>query len=154
MKTIQRNIVACMIYSQDKKLFLAKKNPELGGVYQHCWHIPGGGVEPAESLQQATIREVQEETGLDISQQELILVDDDGTGSSEKTFKETGERVICHMKFTVYKVTLDTLSTDTLITLDEELSEYTWASLNDLKNYRLTPPSIELFTKIGLLPTP
>ncbi len=34
---------------------------------EHWWELPGGGIEPGESYQQTAIREIREETGLQIS---------------------------------------------------------------------------------------
>ena len=45
MREINRDIVSAIMLSKDKRIFLAKKNPNKGGVYIDCWHIPGGGIE-------------------------------------------------------------------------------------------------------------
>lgn len=39
-----------------------------------CWGLPGGGVEPGESVRAAVAREVREETGLDVEPVRLIGV--------------------------------------------------------------------------------
>jgi 8-oxo-dGTP pyrophosphatase MutT (NUDIX family) len=38
------------------------------------WNIPGGAMEPGESLEQTARREVREETGLDVGALELLCV--------------------------------------------------------------------------------
>ena len=40
------------------------------------WTLPGGGVNENESLEQATVREVKEETGLDVKAIRLLFVED------------------------------------------------------------------------------
>lgn len=42
-------------------LILRAKEPEAGR-----WTVPGGRVEPGESLREAAVREVREETGIDV----------------------------------------------------------------------------------------
>lgn len=151
MRTIERDIVSALIFSKDGKIFQGKKNPNGGGVYSDCWHIPGGGVHERETYTEAVIREVREETGIDVSNYDLVLIDDAGRGESEKTLKETGEKVLCKMKFDVYKVVLETTAADTKISLDDDLAEYRWTDPKELKDLKLTPPSVELFQRLGYL---
>jgi hypothetical protein len=94
---------------------------------------------------------VKEETGIDISACEIEMVDDSGGGQSEKTLKG-GERVLCEMKFYVYKVAIGDKNADEIkISLDDDLVEFKWIKIGDLKNIELTPPSMELFKKLGYI---
>ena len=152
MRTINRTIVAANIWSSDAKIFMALDNPKHGGVYSGCWKIPGGGLEEGESLIEGVIRETKEEIGLDISTFPIELIDDTMTGESEKTLKDTGERVIVKMRFYEYKIVLDKPADEILINLDnKEFAEYKWFTVPELKTIKLSPPSIEILTKLGLL---
>ena len=152
MKKIKRDIVSAIIFSKDGKIFQGMKSPKQGGVYSNCWHLPGGGVEKGEDKKTALIREIKEEAGIDISSYPIQLIDDSGNGQSEKILKDTREKVLCEMKFNVYKVTINDKSTDEIIVdLSDDLIKYRWADLSELKTTELTPPSVELFTKLGYL---
>lgn len=149
MKTIYRDIVSALIFSKDRKLLMGMKDPKKGGVYSDCWHIPGGGVDRGESKIDALIRETFEETGIDISPYKITLIDDTGSGESEKTLKDTGEKVLCKMKFFVYRVGIDDKDASKIKTkLNDDLVKVEWVDLENLKNYKLTPPSIKLFAKL------
>ena len=52
----------CMVYHGDRILVQDRLNPNWPGIT-----FPGGHVEPRESFVESVIREVKEETGLDIS---------------------------------------------------------------------------------------
>lgn len=56
-------VSACFITVQDKVLFM-KRQPHRSEPNK--WGIPGGKLEKGESAQQAAIREIKEETGLDL----------------------------------------------------------------------------------------
>lgn len=148
MRKIQRQIVSALIVSHDQKLLMGMKDPSKGGVYSDCWHIPGGGVDDGEDQVTALKREIIEEVGIDISSDKIELVDDLGSGVSTKKIKDS-EEVECHMKFFVYRVDFAEYSNDVLVKLSDDLVKYEWVSLRDLSNYKLTPPSIKLFSKLG-----
>lgn len=152
MRVIQRSIAVGLFVSKDGRFLLGKKDPESGGVYPNCWHIPGGGVndDAGETVLQALAREMHEEVGLDVSQGTVELVDDTGTGGSQKTLTD-GEVVWCEMKFSVYRIDLPIEAVDTTVISGDDIVEAKWVDPNDLQDIKLTPPSIELFAKLGYL---
>jgi 8-oxo-dGTP diphosphatase len=151
MREIQRDIVSALIFSKDGKLFQGMKDEKKGGVYSDCWHIPGGGVDAGENKEDALKREIMEETGIDISGYKAGLIDDAGRGETKKTLP-TGEEVLCKMKFYVYRVDVgDKNSGEIAISLNDDLVKYRWTDPSELASVKLTPPSAELFKKLGYL---
>jgi len=149
MRTINRTIVSAMLMSNDGKILLGKVRE--GGVYPDCWHIPGGGVDEGETKEQALIREMHEEIGLDIAKFPKKLVRDTDTGVADKTDKQTGETYHVVMQFNVYQINMPLHSSDIQIELHDDLTEYRWVSIGDLPNYKHTPPSEKLFKALGCL---
>ena len=150
MRTIHRTIVSALIFSKDGKILMGMKDPAHGGVYADCWHIPGGGVDEDETQEAALHRELFEEVGIDTGSCKVVLADDQGTGETEKTLKETGERVLCNMQFNVYRVDVDQNAADIETKTSDDLVKLEWVDLKQLGNYKLTPPSIALFKRLGL----
>lgn len=60
--------IAVIIFDDEKRVLLQKR-ADVG-----LWGIPSGHVEPGESVTEAAIREVKEETGLDILVSRMIGV--------------------------------------------------------------------------------
>ncbi len=150
MRTIQREIVSALLISKDGKIFFGKKDPTQGGVYLECWHIPGGGVEGNETNSEALCREILEETGIDISSSPFELVDDKGRGTTEKTLKDTGEKVLCEMHFNVYKVQLAQNANEVIVQLSDELSQYEWVDIEKIDEVHKTPPGEEFFARFDI----
>lgn len=148
MKTIHRTIASALIISKDRKLLMGMKDPAKGGVYVDCWHIPGGGIDEDEHEITALKRELLEEVGIDITNQKVSLVSDDDRGESEKTLSD-GEKVLCEMSFHVYRVDLDRIASEVEILLSDDLVKTKWVDLSQLSKYKLTPPSQNLFEKLG-----
>jgi 8-oxo-dGTP diphosphatase len=64
--------VGALIWDHDKVL-LGKHVPEHKGIWQGKWICPGGRLESDETLKEGAIREVKEETGLDIEIMGFLL---------------------------------------------------------------------------------
>jgi 8-oxo-dGTP pyrophosphatase MutT (NUDIX family) len=152
MRVITRDIVAALLFSSDGKLLLGQSDPAAGGVYSGNWVIPGGGVEPGESRLEALRREILEETGLDIAAYEAVLVDDTASGRSEKTLKDSGERVSVAMNFIDYEVRLPVTAAESGAAPTEELVRLQWFTLDELKDEAVSPPTIDLLKNRGYLP--
>jgi len=147
MRTIQREIVSALLISKDGKVFFGRKDRDSGDTYAGCWHIPGGGIEADETKEDGLIREVMEETGMDISGLSTELIDDVGTGTSEKLFPGETEKVLCQMHFNVYKVVLNKNADEIHVHLSNELAEYRWVDIVDINSVKKTPPGEEFFAR-------
>lgn len=147
MREVTREIVSGVIVSSDNKILMGQK--ASGGVYQDCLHLPGGGVHVGETKEEALAREMLEEVGIDIAERTIVLLDDEGKGSSEKTDSETGETYLCHMLFNVYRIDLAQASDDIEVKLSDDLIAYQWIKLDEVQTHKLTPPSVELFARLG-----
>ncbi len=64
-KVIMTNM--CMVFSENRVLVQDKRDDDYSGIT-----FPGGHVERGESFTDAVIREVWEETGLKISEQNFV----------------------------------------------------------------------------------
>lgn len=132
---------------------MGRKDPSRGGVYPDCWHIPGGGINEGESFEQALIREVKEEVGIDLSPYRLERLPFVERGVSEKILQETGEKVLCHMEFNRYRVDLiDKNADEVQLKLTDDLIEVRWFSMEELPGVKQIPGGKEFFQKLGYIP--
>jgi 8-oxo-dGTP diphosphatase len=79
-----RQLVVGAVVTRDETVLLLRRPADdfMGGIYE----LPSGKVDPGEALDQALIREVNEETGLDVAVIDNYLGSFDYTsGSGKKT---------------------------------------------------------------------
>jgi 8-oxo-dGTP diphosphatase len=63
MKFQGRTATAIITYPENRVLLIKRTTPPFIGY----WALPGGRSEPGEAVEQTVIREVKEETGLDVT---------------------------------------------------------------------------------------
>ena len=113
------NVVYALILNEDTQKVLMVHN--IGA----SWTLPGGAVEDGETLEQALIREVKEETGLEVQVGEVVSI-------NEKFFEQKGE----HVLFVTFFVNV--IEGEIFIQYEDEISEIKWVdrkTANELMPY-------------------
>jgi mutator protein MutT len=115
--------VGAIILDGDKILLEKRKNDPSKGK----WSIPGGLVELGEGVEDAVIREVKEETGLEVYEPRLVDVVD---------YISLGEKggVLYHFVIVDYLVTVN--GGDAKAASDAEALK--WVPFNEVEEYDLT----------------
>jgi len=123
--------VGAVVIDHDRLLLVRRSK----GAYAGAWAVPGGRQRLGETMREAVVREVGEETGLEVEVGEPIWVGDiiDPTDPSRH--------------YTV----IDFLATPVGGTLaaGDDAAEVRWVAFDELGDYRLTPTMEELVTVLS-----
>ena len=101
------------------------------------WGIPGGKTKYGETSEAALRREIKEETALDISDIEFVLVQD--CIHSKEFYREA------HFVLLNYSCRV---SGKTDVVLNEEAQEFCWVAIEDALKMKLNQPTRILLEKI------
>jgi len=115
--------VSAAIFRQGRVLIVRRGRPPAHGLYT----LPGGGVELGETLEEAIIREVREETGLEIVPLELV-------GFRQAIVRDAEGRVERH--FVILPFAARWIEGE--ISLNEELAEAHWLTSAGLAGLKTT----------------
>jgi nucleoside triphosphatase len=137
-----RLIVVGVVESRGGEYLLCRM-PADRGVFPGEWGLPGGGVEPGETLEGALRREILEELGLELETVEPLFFTD---GTYVKAFPD-GERRSIYMVFLLFRC----VARPGEIRLNPEFESSAWVARADLPRYALNPATVRTFTRLGLL---
>lgn len=111
-------VVAIWIQNQKGEFLIQKRSEQKDGK----WATTGGHPTTGQSSLEGIITEVQEEIGLDISYEHVILFD-----------SNYDEKVFCDLYYLNKEV-----DSEALVLQKEEVSEVKWATIEEIENlYRL-----------------
>lgn len=120
--------VGGVLIRDGKVLLIRRGKPPLYGR----WVVPGGTVELGESLEQALVREMREETGLEVVPLEILTVFD--------RIERDGDRVVYH--YVIVDYLCRWLGGEALAASDA--LEAAWAALDDLPRFDLPEKALEV----------
>jgi 8-oxo-dGTP diphosphatase len=124
--------VGAVIVDGDRMLLVKRAHEPLKGE----WSLPGGAVEVGESLEVALVREVREETSLDVTVGPVVEVLD-------RIGRDANDRVEYHFVIVDY---LCHVAGGTA-TCGSDAEEVQWAERSDLARYRLTTAATRVIEK-------
>lgn len=121
------DIIAQAVIIKNNEILMVRQYVQRGDI---VWNFPGGGIEEGETPEDACIREVKEETGLDVEVYRLIHKQDEKYTFLMKNIKGT--------------INLDKTNKD-----NDDILEVKWVSLHDFSKFdTYTKPIIELISKL------
>ncbi|MGD0027103.1 MAG: NUDIX hydrolase [Xanthobacteraceae bacterium] len=126
--------VSAAIFRNGRVLIVRRARPPAHGLYT----LPGGGVELGETLEEAVIREVREETALEIEPVALA-------GYRQAIARDAAGRVERH--FVILPFAARWLAGE--ISLNEELAEAHWLEPADLAELQTTEGLAQIVAAAG-----
>lgn len=121
--------VKILIENEAGEMLFLRRAQTMSGETRPHWDIPGGRIDPSESLMQALAREVQEETGMTLVDNPVLLAAQD-IFVSEKDFHTVRLTYRGHASGEVK--------------ISDEHSEYIWMNVDEALTSELDPYTREV----------
>jgi ADP-ribose pyrophosphatase YjhB (NUDIX family) len=104
------------------------------------WSLPGGRVERGESLREAVVREVREETGIDVDVEGLI-------GIAERIVRDDDGDIEFHYVILDYVAA----ARSNAVKAGDDVSEVRWVPVGEMADMHLTAGLLEFLSDRGVL---
>lgn len=119
--------VKLLIRNSEGKLLFIKRTKLLSGETEPSWDIPGGRIEPEESLHDALVRELSEELGITISGEPHLI-------NAQDIFVEPKNLHVVRLTYVI----VANIATEA-ITLSDEHQELIWQPITDALTENIEP---------------
>lgn len=134
-RNLLHNEIACFVINSNKEILLQKRSMNKR-FNPGKWGLCAGHVDSGESLEDATIREIKEEIGLDVTVDELHTFTEREINIKEKN---------SHIAYFYYLVT--DKKEDEFVIQEEELSEVKWFNVDYIIELVEKEDTSTVFTK-------
>jgi 8-oxo-dGTP diphosphatase len=127
--------VGAVALHEDRLLLVRRGHGPAAGT----WSVPGGHVEPFETLHEAVVRETSEETGLQVVVHRFL-------GWVERM----GEEAEGH-HFVILDFAVTPMSDPDLVEAGGDAAEALWVPTDEIADYRLAPGLLEFLVDVEVL---
>jgi 8-oxo-dGTP diphosphatase len=124
--------IGALIFDRDKILLVERGKEPLKGY----WSLPGGALETGETLEQGIVREVREETGLEVAPVKVIEI-------VERIMPDAQGAVEYHFVLIDYICRV----TGGELCAADDASRVIWIARRELANYKITAGTLPVIEK-------
>jgi len=134
MKNIIQKVTASGAVIKDGKILILQRAQD-DDIFPGLWELPSGKKEPRESVYDAVVREIKEETDVDVMVLDIIF-----------TFNFEVEKPDEIKDFTQLVFLVEPVG-DANVKISNEHQDFKWVSKEDLDNYNLSKETKEAINK-------
>ncbi|QCT18580.1 nucleoside triphosphatase NudI [Jejubacter calystegiae] len=141
---MRQRMIVCPVIQNDGEFLLCKMASDRG-VFPGQWALPGGGMEPGETMETSLRREIMEELG-----DKLLITDIKPWAFRDDIRTKTYPDGTTEDIYMIYLI-FDCVSANRDITFNEEFQEIIWVSPETIKSMDLNEATRVTFTQKGII---
>jgi 8-oxo-dGTP diphosphatase len=116
---IKKKVSTLIVINESNEILVLRRAPGNRG-FAGYWNFPGGKVEPNETIETAAVRELKEEAGLIVNENDLTYFE----------VSSLPRLIVHHFMTNRFQGEVE---------INEESTEFKWVSLEEIKGLRFIP---------------